>query len=62
MLNNVKLFDFSIQHPEEVYSHHEETGGLIIPERKGRINALLKVHKSVLEHITAYKVALVSGN
>lgn len=62
MLNNVKLFDFSIQHPEDVYSHHEETGGLIIPEQKGRTNALLKAHRSVLEYITAYKVALVSGN
>ncbi len=63
MINNLEIFEESLQSSESyIDKYYQKKEKLIISKDKSNLNDLMKANNTLLENISAYKIALQSKN
>lgn len=63
MIDNIKLFDISINNKEPyVDKYYVKNTKLIITDDNKKLNKLMKANSEILDNISAYKIAVESNN
>lgn len=63
MINNIELFKKCIENKESyIDPYYNKSDNKLITDNPTKLNLLMKSNKSILENISAYKIAMISNN